>query len=88
MTAELQPSRSTSEVMDSNLNEKLRMATSEQYDNKHPYFKFPEKYLGNQIKSYGGNISYTVRYQGEGELIMFVPDIILIVREQQFTNNN
>lgn len=46
----------------------------------YPYFKFPESYLGNQLKSYGGYITYIIRFEGNGDPISFTPDIILIVR--------
>lgn len=46
----------------------------------YPYFKLPENYLGNQLKSYGGYINYTVRFEGSENQISFIPDIILIVR--------
>ncbi|XP_025416415.1 basement membrane-specific heparan sulfate proteoglycan core protein isoform X4 [Sipha flava] len=64
------------------INEALQMFTprnnSQASDSNFPYFKFPESYLGNQLKSYGGYIKYTVRHEGFGEPILFTPDIILI----------
>lgn len=50
-------------------------------ENVYPYFKISDNYLGNQIKSYGGYIQYTVRYEGKGNAIRFTPDIILIVSD-------
>jgi len=54
---------------------------SRKSENIYPYFSFPDGYLGNQLKSYGGYIKYTVRYEGSGDPITFTPDIILIVRD-------
>lgn len=54
---------------------------SQKFEDIYPYFKFPDSYLGNQLKSYGGYIKYTVRYEGNGDPIVFIPDIILIVRD-------
>jgi hypothetical protein len=38
----------------------------------------PENYHGNQLKSYGGYLKYTVRHEGQGHPIS-APDIILSV---------
>lgn len=68
-------------------NEALQVFTvsnSRNSDDIYPYFKFPKIYLDNQLKSYGGYISYTVRYEGNGEPIGFIPDIILIVNIEEF----
>lgn len=54
---------------------------SRRSENVYPFFKVSDSYLGNQIKSYGGYIQYTVRYEGKGDLIRFAPDIILIVSD-------
>lgn len=66
------------------INDVLQMLSisnnSQSSDSNFPYFKFPESYLGNQLKSYGGYIKYTVRHEGYGDPILFTPDIILIVR--------
>nr|XP_018910612.1 PREDICTED: basement membrane-specific heparan sulfate proteoglycan core protein isoform X4 [Bemisia tabaci] len=45
-------------------------------DNAYPYYAFPDSYLGNQLKSYGGYIKYTVRFLGEGTSST-VPDVII-----------
>jgi hypothetical protein len=79
---ELQSASSTAYQINVNGNEALQVFTvnnaSRQYEDTYPYFKFPESYLGNQLKSYGGYITYTVRYEGNGDPITFTPDIILI----------
>lgn len=54
-------------------------SSSQKYDDTYLYLKFPETYSGNQLKSYGGYINYTIRYEGTGDPITFTPDIILIV---------
>ncbi|XP_050533162.1 basement membrane-specific heparan sulfate proteoglycan core protein-like isoform X14 [Daktulosphaira vitifoliae] len=67
--------------INSNRNEVLQVfsVSDTSAENTHPYFRFPENYLGNQLKSYGGFISYTIRYEGEGEYLkFFVPDLILM----------
>lgn len=74
-------------------NEAIQVFTvnnSRNSDDIYPYFKFPKNYSDNQLKSYGGYIRYTVRYEGNGETIGFIPDIILIVRDisVQIQNNN
>jgi hypothetical protein len=38
----------------------------------------PENYHGNQLKSYGGYLKYTVRHEGQGNPIS-APDVILSV---------
>ncbi|XP_063241894.1 basement membrane-specific heparan sulfate proteoglycan core protein isoform X7 [Bacillus rossius redtenbacheri] len=40
------------------------------------YFALPESYNGNQLKSYGGYLKYTVNYKGDGRPIT-APDIII-----------
>lgn len=81
---ELQSPSSPDHQINVNGNEALQVFTvnntSRQSENIYPYFKFPESYLGNQLKSYGGYIKYIVRYEGNGDPITFTPDIILIVR--------
>uniref|UniRef100_A0A8D8XN55 Basement membrane-specific heparan sulfate proteoglycan core protein n=1 Tax=Cacopsylla melanoneura TaxID=428564 RepID=A0A8D8XN55_9HEMI len=42
----------------------------------YPYFAFPDSFHGNQIKSYGGHIRYTVRYTA-GDRELRTPDIII-----------
>lgn len=87
---ELQPASSTAHQINVNGNEALQVFTvnnaSRQSEDTYPYFKFPESYLGNQLKSYGGYISYIVRYEGNGDPITFTPDIILIVRNFIFNS--
>ena len=39
------------------------------------YFEFPRQYLGNQIKSYGGILSYILNFQGSS--YNYAPDIIM-----------
>lgn len=46
-----------------------------------PYFALPENYHGNQLKSYGGYLRYTIRYEGLGRPITS-PDVILTVRQK------
>lgn len=43
-----------------------------------PYFAMPENYQGNQLKSYGGYLKYTLHYEGFGRPID-APDVIIIV---------
>ncbi|XP_029344965.1 basement membrane-specific heparan sulfate proteoglycan core protein isoform X9 [Acyrthosiphon pisum] len=79
---ELQSASSAAHQINVNGNEALQVFTvnntSKQSEDTYPYFKFPESYLGNQLKSYGGYITYIVRYEGNGDPITFTPDIILI----------
>jgi Laminin B (Domain IV). len=44
----------------------------------YPYFAFPDTYHGNQLKSYGGHIKYTVRYTA-GDRELKTPEIIIDV---------
>jgi len=87
---ELQSASSTAHQINVNGNEALQVFTvnntSKPSDDTYPYFKFPESYLGNQLKSYGGYITYIVRYEGNGDPIIFTPDIILIVRNLVFNS--
>lgn len=48
-------------------------------DNVVPYFAMPESYHRNQLKSYGGYLHYTLRYDGNGRPIS-APDVIITVR--------
>ncbi|XP_058821183.1 basement membrane-specific heparan sulfate proteoglycan core protein isoform X2 [Topomyia yanbarensis] len=41
-----------------------------------PYYSLPEEYKGNQLKSYGGTIRYTVEYDGAGNTNN-APDLII-----------
>lgn len=43
-----------------------------------PYFALPENYHGNQLKSYGGFLKYTVRHGNTGRPVEG-PDVILTV---------
>ncbi|PNF14537.1 hypothetical protein B7P43_G15031, partial [Cryptotermes secundus] len=55
----------------------LHIQTTERLaDNVYPYFAMPENYHGNQLKSYGGYLKYTVRHEGRGNPIS-APDVIL-----------
>nr|CAD7589934.1 unnamed protein product [Timema genevievae] len=45
-------------------------------DNTYLYFSLPENYNGNQLKSYGGYLKYTVNYEGQGRPIS-APNVIL-----------
>lgn len=51
-----------------------------------PYFAMPENYNGNQLKSYGGYLKYTVKFSGPRsfnnapELILKVNIIIIILK--------
>ena len=47
-------------------------------DNQYPYFALPESYLGPMLKSYGGYIKYSVRFDESDELIS-IPDCIISV---------
>ncbi|XP_054273123.1 basement membrane-specific heparan sulfate proteoglycan core protein-like isoform X4 [Macrosteles quadrilineatus] len=49
---------------------------SSYYNPVYPYFALPENYHGNQLKSYGGFIKYTVKTDGTGSSLP-IPDIIL-----------
>ncbi|XP_055374705.1 basement membrane-specific heparan sulfate proteoglycan core protein isoform X7 [Condylostylus longicornis] len=42
-----------------------------------PYLELPSDYSGNQLKSYGGFIKYTLTYYGHGRTIS-APDVIII----------
>ena len=45
------------------------------------YFEFPRQYLGSQIKSYGGTLSYDLSFQGSSYVNS--PDLILIGDDYQ-----
>ena len=45
------------------------------------YFEFPRQYLGSQIKSFGGTLSYDLSFQGSSYVNS--PDLILIGDEYQ-----
>nr|QBP17600.1 heparan sulfate proteoglycan [Recilia dorsalis] len=49
---------------------------SSYYNPVYPYFALPENYHGNQLKSYGGYIKYTVKTDGTGSSLP-IPDVIL-----------
>ena len=42
-----------------------------------PYFQLPQSMMGNQIKSYGGYITYTLSFNGPMQIS--APDLIIIV---------
>ncbi|KAF4527485.1 hypothetical protein B566_EDAN014538, partial [Ephemera danica] len=42
----------------------------------HPYFAMPENYHGNQLKSYGGYLQYTVKYDTQGRPVN-TPSVII-----------
>lgn len=48
------------------------------FDKELPYYAMPPEFLGNQLKSYGGEFRYNVEFIAEGHLLN-IPDIILIV---------
>ncbi|XP_069692113.1 basement membrane-specific heparan sulfate proteoglycan core protein isoform X26 [Periplaneta americana] len=55
----------------------FHVQTSERLgDNLYPYFAMPENYHGNQLKSYGGYLKYTVKHEGRGHPIS-APDVVL-----------
>ncbi|XP_070074540.1 basement membrane-specific heparan sulfate proteoglycan core protein isoform X24 [Drosophila takahashii] len=41
-----------------------------------PFLALPAEYMGNQLKSYGGNLRYEVRYNGNGRPVSG-PDVII-----------
>lgn len=41
--------------------------SSRLYDSTRYYWSLPERFLGNQIKSYGGQLNFTVTNEGGGE---------------------
>lgn len=43
-----------------------------------PFFAMPETYHRNQLKSYGGYLKYTLRYDGNGRPVQ-APDVVLTV---------
>ena len=43
------------------------------------YFELPFSIMGNNIKSYGGYLSYILNYRGRGQGPNNSPDIIIIV---------
>ncbi len=52
-----------------------------------PYFALSPPYIGNNIKSYGGFIRYSLSFSGEGSLID-APQIILQVISLYFKSNH
>lgn len=44
----------------------------------YPYFAMPDNFLGNQLKTYGGYLKYTVKFDGNGRPVD-TPDVILSV---------
>ena len=58
----------------------VRGVTRQSYylENTFPYLALPESYLGNQLKSYGGYISFVVRYENEDTPLQ-APHIIIVV---------
>lgn len=46
-----------------------------------PYFALPTSHCGNLLRSYGGHLKYTLRWQGRGRT-MTAPDIILHVSKK------
>lgn len=46
----------------------------------YPYFAMPDNFLGNQLKTYGGYLKYTVKFEGNGRPLD-TPDVILSVRD-------
>lgn len=48
-------------------------------ENVFPYLALPDTYLGNQLKSYGGNITFKIRYENIGAPL-YSPYIIIAVR--------
>lgn len=50
-----------------------------------PYFAMPENYHGNQLKSYGGYLKYTLKYEGHGRPTTNAPNVILTVSSLFFS---
>lgn len=46
-------------------------------ENTYPYYVLPENYNGPQLKSYGGYLNYTVRYNGTSKMNL-APAVILM----------
>lgn len=53
----------------------------------HPYFALPEHYHGNQLKSYGGYIKYTIATD-RTDASLSIPDVILQVSDVYTTTCN
>ena len=51
------------------------------------YFELPFSVMGNNIKSYGGYLSYILNFRGRGSGPSNAPDIIVIVSIQILTKN-
>lgn len=47
-------------------------------DNDFPYFAMPDNFHGSQLKTYGGYLKYTVKYEGNGRPLE-IPDVVLSV---------
>ncbi|XP_034241184.1 basement membrane-specific heparan sulfate proteoglycan core protein-like isoform X2 [Thrips palmi] len=45
-------------------------------DNDYPYFAMPDNCHGSQLKTYGGYLKYTVKYEGNGRPLD-IPDVVL-----------
>ena len=43
------------------------------------YFDMPQYIKGRQLKSYGGDLAYTIRYRGQGRQTSDAPDVVLSV---------
>ena len=51
------------------------------FDKNHEYyFNAPQKFKGNKLNSYGGNLTFTIRFEGTTTERTKPLDIILLVR--------
>lgn len=56
--------------------------TSRIYDGNTHYWSLPQRFLGNQLKSYGGNLSFTLGSEAYGS---YIPDQDIIIRGNGLT---
>lgn len=52
------------------------------YDGNTYYWSLPQRFLGNQLQSYGGNLSFTVGNEAYGQ---YIPDQDIIIRGNGLT---
>ncbi len=43
------------------------------------YFDMPQYIRGPQLKSYGGELTYTIMFRGKGRQTLEAPDVVLSV---------
>ena len=50
------------------------------------YFDMPQYIKGRQLKSYGGTLTYTILYRGQGRQTSQAPHVVLSVSIQMYDN--